>query len=188
MYRHYRTNAVRNRLFSYRLLLAVLWKGDSKIEQFKKEWLKAVDDTPVPPPIEDLADMLFEQMVKSSLLRGKMEDYRRTYKYKEKSYPALLEIMDEHLRNRHEQANRQKFEQELVRKSWGGSHAAPAPSKASQGKPKTKGAEGKKTEKKQSEKPHSGKGVAQPAMSPTPAAPVEKGKSKGKGKGKDKGK
>ena len=97
-----------------------------------------------------------------------------------------MDILEDQLRDRHDIANRKKFETELMKQAWNGNYATPA---ASKGK-STKDAAPKAKPKASKREPSAKTKVIAP---PAPTMPVEKGKGKGKTfgkptKGKSKGK
>ena len=114
MYHHFRTNRDLGKIYGIVDLAKIEWRGDKHIESFRNDWEMLVEGLPHRTERSVLAELLLEQMTKSTILKSKVDKYRKKHGSK-KSYSKLIAILDRYLHEQTETANRHKLEQEQRR-------------------------------------------------------------------------
>ena len=178
LYNYFRTNKNLGHIHSIVDLAKVEWRGDGHIEAFRNDWENLVEGLPYRTSRTYMAELLLDQMTKSTVLKSKVDKYKKRYPGRTKSYSKLLGIIDRYLHDKQEVENRKKLESEQARRN---KHAV-VPVKASNCQFWMRGACDKgKDCPNLHESSLKGK-ISNPVMPSTPP----KGKSKGKSKRKSK--
>ena len=191
MYRSFRVNRHSGPMHSVVDLSALRWRGDSynNIESFRNDWEHLVENLPHRAPRYLMAEVLLAQMSNSTVLRNKVERYRKRYPIQKKPYHKLLEIMDRWLSDQAEARNRRNLMAEQAKRIQAAAPAAPAPKGKAKAEPKSK-AKAKadaKAKAKADEKARADLvAAATRALAEAAAPALSRGKGKGKGTGKGK--
>merc|ERR1711954_422863 len=93
LYQHFRTNRDLSYINSIVDMYEIKWRGDKEIETFRNEWEMMIESLPEKTSQNTLAILLYTQMSQSSVLRDKMDKYRRRYPGYRKNYAKLLGIL-----------------------------------------------------------------------------------------------
>ena len=85
MYKHFRTNKDMGQIFNIVDLTKVAWQGDSRIEQFRNDWEHTVVNMHHSISRNQMVVILLEQMSQSSVLKSRVDRYRKKFPDTQKS-------------------------------------------------------------------------------------------------------
>ena len=115
MYKHFRTNKDMGSIANIVDLTKVPWRGDNQIEKFRNDWENTVVNLHFGVSRRQMAVILLEQMSNSMVLKSRVDRYRRKYPDDKKSYSRLIGILDRHIQEQRQVANRKQLDNEQRR-------------------------------------------------------------------------
>ena len=175
-------------------LNALRWRGDSfsNVEAFRNDWEATVENLPERAPRHWMAEILLDKMSCSSVLKAKVDKFRKQYATERKPYHKLMGILERWLSEQNEARNRKSLQAEQAKRVQAAAPAVADPKAKAKAEAKAKAkakaeakAKAKAEAKSREEFLAAARAAAWKAVSD--AAPAL-AKGKGKGKDKDKGK
>ena len=124
LYKQFRTNKEMGTIFNIVDLMKVHWRGDPHIEKFRNDWEHTVVNMHHSVSRDQRATILLEQMSNSTVLKSKVDRYKKQYPNAKKSYTKLIAIMDRYIQEQRQVTNRKQLDQAQRQAHTG--HATPA--------------------------------------------------------------